>query len=100
MSDGGRDRESLAAGGLGFAKHNPAKLHGMLPCAYGPPTGDRIHPKAINAPAHVHELTFSCNHRFQFLKGRKGVRNQISIWCAREPIAARISLSRKWPPES
>src|SRR5437667_9180311 len=35
------------------------------------PTGDRIHRKAINTPGHAHELTFSCYHRFQFLKAER-----------------------------
>jgi len=31
----------------------------------------RIHRKAINTPGHAHEPTFSCYHRFPFLKAER-----------------------------
>jgi len=52
------------------------------------PTGDRIHRKAINTPGHAHELTFSCYHRFQFLKAER-----TSQWLAEAIQSARVKHS-------
>jgi hypothetical protein len=53
-----------------------------------PPTGDRIHRKAINTPGHAHELTFSCYHRFQFLKAERTCQ-----WLAEAIQTARVKDS-------
>src|SRR5690242_21964302 len=39
--------------------------------------GHRIHRKAINAPGHAHELTFSCYPRFPFLKAERTCRSLV-----------------------
>src|SRR5439155_24564701 len=46
---------------------------------------NRIHRKAINAPGHAHELTFSCYQRFAFLKVERTCQ-----WLADAIQAARV----------
>ena len=50
--------------------HNPAMGKECYDAAM-PRSGNKIHRKAINTPGHAHELTFSCYHRFQFLKAER-----------------------------
>ena len=75
-------------GGWGFAKHNSAELRECYHAPMARPTGDRIHRKAINTPGHAHELTFSCYHRFQFLKAER-----TSQWLAEAIQSARVKHS-------
>ena len=53
-----------------------------------PPPGTRVHRKAINTAGHAHELTFSCYHRFPFLKAERTCQ-----WLAEAIQAARIKHS-------
>ena len=50
-----------------------------------PTPGRRIHRKAINAPGHAHELTFSCYQRYPFLKAER-----TCLWLVDAIQAARV----------
>ena len=52
------------------------------------PPGKSFHRKAINSPGHAHELTFSCFHRFAFLKAERTCQ-----WLADAIEAARVKHS-------
>jgi putative transposase len=58
--------------------------HASMP----PHPGNGIHRKAINTPGHAHELTFSCYHRFPFLKAERTCQ-----WLADAIGAARVKHS-------
>jgi putative transposase len=53
-----------------------------------PPGNNRVHRQAINAPGHAHELTFSCFHRFAFLKAERSCQ-----WLADAIQTARVKHS-------
>ena len=53
-----------------------------------PPGDNRVHRQAINTPGHAHELTFSCFHRFAFLKAERTCQ-----WLADAIHVARVKHS-------
>src|SRR5579871_987159 len=48
----------------------------------------RPHKRRYNEPGHAHELTFSCYHRFQFLRAERTCN-----WLCDSIAAARINLN-------